>query len=80
MWGNQLFFLLQISRGHDTFNIFIFFAMVTRQSAALSFATQHAMPPEFGGKWLTKCLSTRFPLLPAAHKNFNRQNCKRYRS
>ena len=33
-----------------------------RLSAALSSATQHAMPPEFGRKWGTECLSTRFSL------------------
>ena len=32
------------------------------QSAALSSATQHAMPPELGGKSGTECLNTRFPL------------------
>ena len=26
------------------------------------FATQHAMPPEFGRKWETECLNNRFPL------------------
>ena len=31
-------------------------------SAALSSATQHAMPPEFGRKWETECLNTMFPL------------------
>ena len=31
-------------------------------SAALSPATQHAMPPEFGRKWGTECLNTMFPL------------------
>ena len=39
---------------------FHFFALVSRQSAALSSATQHAMPPEFGWKWGTLgslCLS-----------------------
>ena len=41
---------------------FHFFALVSRQSAALSSATQHAMPPEFGRKWGTECLNTRFPL------------------
>ena len=40
---------------------FHFFALVSRQSAALSSATQHAMPPEFGRKWGTECLNTRFP-------------------
>ena len=29
---------------------------------ALSSATQHAMHPEFGRKWGTECLNTRFPL------------------
>ena len=31
-------------------------------SAALSSATQYAMPPEFGIKWRTVCLNTMFPL------------------
>ena len=39
-----------------------FFALVSRQSAVLSSATQHTMPPEFGRKWGTECLNTRFPL------------------
>ena len=39
-----------------------FFALVSRQSAALSSATQHAMPSELGGKWGTEWLNTRFPL------------------
>ena len=38
-------------------------ALVSRQSAALNSVTQHAMPPEFGRKWETECLITRFPLL-----------------
>ena len=29
----------------------------------LSFATQHAMPPKFDGKWETECLNTKFPLV-----------------
>ena len=41
---------------------FHFFALVSRLSSALSSATQHAMPPEFGRKWGTECLNTRFPL------------------
>ena len=36
--------------------------MVSRTSAALCSATQHAMPPELGGKWGTECHNTRFPL------------------
>ena len=38
------------------------FKLVTMQIAALSFATQHLMPPEFGGKWGTECFNTRFSL------------------
>ena len=34
---------------------FHFFALVSRQSAALRSATQHAMPPVFGKKWGTEC-------------------------
>ena len=41
---------------------FHFFALVSRLSAALSSATQHAMPSEFGRKWRTECVNTRFPL------------------
>ena len=41
---------------------FHFFALVSSRSAALSSATQHAMPPEFGRKWGTECLNARFPL------------------
>ena len=41
---------------------FHFFTLVSRLSAALSSATQHAMPPEFGRMWGTECLNTRFPL------------------
>ena len=41
---------------------FHFFALVSRTSAALSSATQHAVRPEFGRKWGTECLNTRFPL------------------
>ena len=37
---------------------------MSRQSAALRSATQcHAMPPEFGRKWETECLNTRFSLI-----------------
>ena len=41
---------------------FNFFALVSRQSAALSSATQHAMPPESGRKWGTSVLTLKFPL------------------
>ena len=47
---------------------FHFFALVWRQSAVLSSATQHAIHPDFGTKWEMECLYTRFPLptLPCA--------------
>ena len=44
------------------FSYFHFFALATRQSAALSSATQHAMPSKFGGKWVTDCLNIKLPL------------------
>ena len=51
-----------------TWNIYLnvyfhFIALVSRTSAALSSATQHTMPSEFGRKWGTECLNTEF-LLP----------------
>ena len=42
---------------------FHLFALVSWQSAALSSATRHPMPQEFGG---TECFSTRFPPLLCA--------------
>ena len=45
------------------FNLyFYFFAPVSCKCAALSLATQHTMPSEFGGEWGMECLNTRFPL------------------
>ena len=41
---------------------FHFFVLVSRLSTALSTATQHAMPPEFGRKWGTECVNTKLPL------------------
>ena len=38
---------------------FHFFDLVSRTSAALSSATQHAMNPEFGKKWGTEFLNTK---------------------
>ena len=35
---------------------------MSRQSAAVTSATLHAMSPEFGGRWGAECLNTRFPL------------------
>ena len=52
---------------HETINIY-YPALINMklwmsgQNAALSSATQHAMPPEFGRKWGTECLNNRFPL------------------
>ena len=36
--------------------------LVTIYSSALSSATQHAMPPEFGANWVTECLNSRIPV------------------
>ena len=41
----------------------IFFALDSRQVAALSSVTQHTMILEFGGTWGAECLNTRLPLL-----------------
>ena len=41
---------------------FHFFALVSRTSTALTSATQHAIPLEFGIRWGTECLKTWFPL------------------
>ena len=41
---------------------FHFFALLSRQNVALNSATQHAMPPKRGGKWVTECFNTVFPL------------------
>ena len=35
-----------------------FFDLVSKQSAALNYATQHAVFPELGGKWGTECHNT----------------------
>ena len=35
-------------------NYLIFSSLVTRQSASLIYATDHAMPPEFGENWETE--------------------------
>ena len=65
---NKLHFLLMISSFRycviaiNYFNIFFISSLwCGGESAALS-STQHAMPPEIGGKWGTECLITRFPL------------------
>ena len=41
---------------------FHYFALVSRQTAALSSATHHAMPPELSGKWGTEYIHTRCTL------------------
>ena len=47
---------------NEIFNIFISSLWSRGKSAALSSATQHAIPPEFGGNWEAECFNTRFPL------------------
>ena len=44
------------------FDIFIFSALVSRQNATLSSATQHAIPSEFAGQWGTECLIISFSI------------------
>ena len=55
-----------ISTQRDEIFVYIYFPISSLwcrgESAALSFATQHEMPSENGGKWGTECLNTRFPL------------------
>ena len=51
------------SRRNEIFNIFVI-ALVSRQYAALSSASQHAMPTEIGGKRRSKCRSNTRLLLP----------------
>ena len=48
--------------------LLIYISISSPWCAALSSATQHAMPPESGTKWETECLNTKFPLptLPCA--------------
>ena len=43
---------------------FLFYCstLVSRQRAALSSTTHHAIPPELGGNRGTKCINIRFPL------------------
>ena len=50
---------------------FHFFPLVSRLSAALSSATQHAMPPEFGRKWRTECLNIKFPLPTLLYEGYS---------
>ena len=38
-------------------NVYFLFALVSRQSAELTFATQHAMTPELSGKCRIECLN-----------------------
>ena len=42
--------------------LLIFIFPFLRSGVELNFATQQAMPPEFGRKWGTECLNARFPL------------------
>ena len=45
---------IRFPREEIKYLILHFFALVTRQSAAMRSATQNAMPPEHGGKWETE--------------------------
>ena len=50
-------------KGYFCLNLYIhFFALMSRQIAASSSATQHATTFKFGGKLRTQYLNTRFPL------------------
>ena len=53
------YYILLASRSIVTF-IFSFLRSGVEANAALSSVTQHAMPPELGGKWGTECLTTVF--------------------
>ena len=51
------------TQANEIFNISIVFDAVSRrESVALSFATEHAMPTGFSGKLATERPNTRFPL------------------
>ena len=52
-------FWIQFPFVEITFLLFLFFFSLGE--VQLSFATQHAMPPEFGGKWRAECVNTRLP-------------------
>ena len=41
---------------------YLIFSFLHSGVEALSSATQHVMPPKFGGKWGGQCLNTRLPL------------------
>ena len=51
---NAIGVLFDPQSGKWNISHFYFFALITRQSAALSSATQCVMPPEFSCKWGTK--------------------------
>ena len=53
------------TRGDEIFiyiYILIFTLWYRGEGAAMSSATQYAIPPEIGGKWGMECLNTGFPL------------------
>ena len=53
------------SRGDVILNIFFLSLLlpgIEAKSVAFSCATQHAIPPEFGGKWTAECLNFGFPM------------------
>ena len=55
----RYFFVIYAARCHR--RLWFFLLEVISKIPALS-STQHAMPPEFGGKWGTECVNTGFPL------------------
>ena len=52
-WGDDILIYIYI---------LIFLLWCRGESAALSSATQHAMPSEIGRKWAAECFNIRFPL------------------
>lgn len=57
------------TRGNEIFQIFIFGSGVVAKRG-LNFATQHAIPVEFGRKWRAECLNSMLPLRTLLKKTF----------
>ena len=64
MFASGIKKLRKLSKFFNLIIIYLYFHYfaLSSQSTALSGVTQHARSPEFGGKWGTECLNTRFPL------------------
>ena len=58
---------VRLSKGNEIFDILIF--SLSNKSVALSSATQHAMPPEFSGKWGVVSQHLQHTLLLAEKKS-----------